>query len=259
MMEFRRNQAVRPRARLLRGADGRLRPADVDGGNIGDIWAEQKRIRLAEAIERDRKKADKKKQRIQPKEVVVKIGLPKLKLPRVPRVKLPKVSKKLMFLAGGAVVVLALGITAYSLLGGHKEAKPAAGGVLNAQNQQPDYRTVLPAGKSIEDLGGWARVSPPDKAPVFAYVDTIGGVQINVSEQPLPEAFKKDTDSEVNKLAEQFGASQKFVVDGTTVHKGTSAKGPQSVIFAKDGLLLLVRASTELTEEQWAAYISALQ
>jgi hypothetical protein len=38
----------------------------------------------------------------------------------------------------------------------------------------PEYTTVLPANKNIGELGGWTRVSPPDRNPVFAYIDKIG-------------------------------------------------------------------------------------
>ena len=51
------------RLNLARGADGRLRKSeDTD---IGDLWAEQERIRLRQAIEDDKRKVEKKKKRQQ--------------------------------------------------------------------------------------------------------------------------------------------------------------------------------------------------
>jgi hypothetical protein len=122
----------------------------------------------------------------------------------------------------------------------------------------PDYATVLPAGKSINDYGGWTRVSPPDRNPVFAYLDKIGHTPINVSEQPLPDAFKSDTAAQVAQLAQGFKANEKIVVGSTTVYIGTSAKGPQSIIFSKNNLLILIKSSLKVENDQWKVYINSL-
>ena len=134
-------------------------------------------------------------------------------------------------------------------------------GVLDANEvaQTPDFATVLPEGKDINQLGGWARVSPPDKDPAFAYVDVLDGIQLNVSQQQLPDSFKRDKDAELAKLAEQFSANQNITVGETVVYIGTSSKGPQSVITSIDGLLILIKSAGPLTNEQWSSYIASLE
>lgn len=122
----------------------------------------------------------------------------------------------------------------------------------------PEYTTLLPSGKSINDLGGWTRVSPPDRNPVFAYVDTIDMHTINVSQQPLPDDFKQDTATQVSQLAQSFNATEKITVGDTTVYIGTSEKGPQSVIFTKNNLLILIKSTTKISDDQWAKYINTL-
>jgi len=117
---------------------------------------------------------------------------------------------------------------------------------------------VLPAGKSIEDFGGWTRVSPPKRDPVFAFVDRIGGIPINVSEQRLPTDFKDDPDDQLRDLALAFGASKSIDAAGTIVYIGTSAKGPQSVIFRKGDLLVLIKASAAVPDDEWKKYIKSL-
>ncbi|MET0779606.1 MAG: hypothetical protein ABWY71_02105 [Candidatus Saccharimonadales bacterium] len=300
MTERRFDSNQRPRPVFTRGADGRLRPAS-EQSDIGDVWAEQRRIRLAEAIEADKLKAAKKakkqqkggrffsrrkitgatpvtvqpKQANQPKEIALTISLPSLpdlsKLPKLPSPvaiykKLPKPGKKPLLISGGVVAVALVGFGVYSLVG-NKPSPEVSGkghaGVLSANNQAvqtPEYPTILPEGKDIAELGGWGRVSPPDKDPVFAYVDTKGGVKLMVSEQPLPANLKADTNGEVAKLAKQFSANDKLdVAGGIPAYVGTSHTGPQSVVVAKHELLILIRSDTKLSNTQWVEYINSLQ
>jgi len=123
----------------------------------------------------------------------------------------------------------------------------------------PGYNTVLPEGKSINSLGGWERISPPNTEPVFAYTDTIDGVSVSVSQQPLPESFKADVTGKVSELAEKFNATKKITADAVTVYLGTSAQGPQSAIFTKDNLLILIKSQENIKDDAWANYIKSLR
>lgn len=123
----------------------------------------------------------------------------------------------------------------------------------------PAYKTLLPAGKTIVQLGGWTRVSPSNVDPVYAFIDKIGETPINLSQQPLPKEFQADTDEQIANLAADFQADEKFTVGNTTVYIGTSAKGPQSVIFAKNNLLVLIKSSVQISNDKWSSYINSLQ
>jgi len=122
----------------------------------------------------------------------------------------------------------------------------------------PQYKTVLPGGKSISELGGWTRVSPPDKDPVFAYTDKINNVSIGVSQQPLPQSFKTDTASHVTDLAKKYNATTEITTSDTVAYLGTSTKGPQSVIFTKKGLLILIKSQKKIDNAAWKDYIESL-
>lgn len=122
----------------------------------------------------------------------------------------------------------------------------------------PGYRTVLPDGKTIDELGGWKRVSPPEKEPVFAYTDQINDVSIGVSQQPLPQSFKSDTASRVADLAKKYNATTEVIIGDTTVYIGTSVKGPQSVIFAKKDLLILIKSQKKIENAAWKEYVLSL-
>lgn len=135
----------------------------------------------------------------------------------------------------------------------------AANRPVGLQPGAPDYPTLLPASKSIEELGGWHRVSPPDKNPVYVYADSIGGTSISVSQQPLPEEFKTDTAEKVRLLAADFNANEKVTVGSTIVFIGKSAEGPESVIFHKDNLLILIKSRGGINNAQWANYIKELR
>ncbi len=124
----------------------------------------------------------------------------------------------------------------------------------------PDYDTLLPKDTSIGELGGWQRVSPPDSNPVFAYIDTIDQTQISVSQQPLPNNFSTNPDKEVKELALGFNASNRRVADDATVYFiGTSTKGPQSVILAKDKILILMKSTAQIKDASWGYYIASLE
>lgn len=194
-----------------------------------------------------------------------KIALPKL--PKLPAAKLHnrlrRIPKKVYLWGGIILVVLLVGWA--SLIITDKLRKTGTTfftkngtAVTELGQEQPTFDTVLPKGKSIADFGGWTRVSPSDRNAVFAYVDHIGKVQINVSEQPLPDAFDGDIENQIGYLAKGYHADVKIDADGTDVYVGTSAKGPQSVIFTKNGLLMLIKSSAKISDDDWAAYVRSL-
>ncbi len=121
-----------------------------------------------------------------------------------------------------------------------------------------EYQTVLPEGKSISELGGWKRVSPPKSDPVFAYADKIGDTPISVSQQPLPESFKDNIDNQVAELAKKFNATTKIDAGSTKVYIGTSTKGPQSVILTKNNLLILIKSQKKIDDKSWTKYADSL-
>ncbi len=171
--------------------------------------------------------------------------------------------------AGTVAAVAIVAIGGYQLLGTHNPdqlgaAIGSAGSsssstVVKRGVSSPDYQTILPAGKTIQELGGWGRISPPHKNPVYAYIDNVSKVQIDVSEQPLPANFQSGTADKVAQLAQNFNANEKIAAGGTTIYIGTSSNGPQSVIFSKDNLLVLIKSAATISNSQWATYVNSLQ
>lgn len=122
----------------------------------------------------------------------------------------------------------------------------------------PTYATILPDGKSIKKLGGWKRVSPPKSDPVFAYLDTIDGVAISVSEQSMPKSFQQDPVGQTAELAKKFNATDKVMSGATAVYIGTNVKGPQSVVFTKDNVLVLIKSAATIQDVSWTNYVALL-
>lgn len=122
----------------------------------------------------------------------------------------------------------------------------------------PSFQTILPAGQSITSLGGWHRVTPPGEDPVFAYSDTIDSVPVSVSEQPVPDTFKRDIPSAIADLAKQYNATVKLKAGDTVVYVGTSAKGPQSTILTKHSLLILIKSKSQIDNGSWTDYVNSL-
>jgi hypothetical protein len=165
--------------------------------------------------------------------------------------------------AGGIVFAIALvAFSSYYLITNRSTSVAADNKITRSPREllrgTPDYPTRLPHGKTIDDLGGWTLVSPPDRNPVYAYVDRIDEVQINVSQQPLPDDFLTDTEERIELLARGYKASEKITVGDTVVHIGTSSLGPQSVIFYKDNLLVLIKSTVKISSDKWASYINTL-
>jgi hypothetical protein len=171
--------------------------------------------------------------------------------------KVSKRNKKIVIVVLVAIILLG----GYSLISNHPDKSFSSQNATSTQKGglikgTPNFSVLSPNGKSINDLGGWIR---SDKRPLFVYLDKVDGIQINVSQQPLPSDFKNDTANQVNQLAEAYNASAKITVGGVLVHIGTSKKGVQSVIFNKNNLLVLIVSNDQIKNDQWANYINSLQ
>ena len=162
-----------------------------------------------------------------------------------------KTHKKIALVTGAALVVILVGIVLAVLQGGKTE--PDTAPIV----EDTGFQTILPSGKTIKDLGGWERISPLNTAPVFAYADKIDDVSISISQQPLP--FTGNIDEQVGQLAAAYSATNTLDASGTKVYIGTSAKGPQSTIFSKKDLLVLIKSQAKINNESWTRYISSLQ
>jgi hypothetical protein len=128
--------------------------------------------------------------------------------------------------------------------------------VLSDATTKPDFDYSLPKGKDAE-VDQAVKYDATKK--VVNFVDSIGGVQITVSQQPLPAGFEENTQDKVQKLAEDFSATHPLTTATPTAYLGTDSKGPQTVIFAKKKLLVFIQSANKIDDHDWAEYITNLQ
>jgi len=201
-----------------------------------------------------KKPTDKKRLEI----TLVLPSLPKLKVVKKIKTKLNTRRRKVV-----AIVILCIifaAIMSWYFLFGHNNmtSKNTPSAKITLAKGTPNFDTILPDGKSSNDVGGWTRVSPPTSNAVYAYVDKIGTIQISVSEQPLPDNFKTNSENQIQQLAEAQGASEKITLGSVTIHIGTYDGGLQRAIFTKDNLLVLITSNNTVSNNQWASYVNSL-
>lgn len=154
-------------------------------------------------------------------------------------------NKKYQLIAGGIVLMGAAAVT-------YVVARP------KPDTSSPTYDVVLPVRRTAEDLGGWRRTSPADSEPVYAYSDEIDDTGIIVSQQPIPDQHKGNVADWVEKVAKGFSATTVIEAGGTDVYIGRSARGPQSLIFTKNNVLILIKSQKTISQEAWVQYINSL-
>lgn len=108
-------------------------------------------------------------------------------------------------------------------------------------------------------MGGWQKLTPPDSAPAYVFIDSIDGVGISVSQQELPASLKDNNGAKVAEVAKSYNATKTIYADSTKVYIGTNADGPQSVIFTKNNLLVLIKSRAVIQDQSWVAYINSLK
>ena len=165
-------------------------------------------------------------------------------------------SRKLV-LWGSVIIVGAVCIAGAVLFAaGHRRTATEPTEVLSENTSKPDFAYSLPKG---DEGQADKKVRYDEKRKLVNFVDSIGGVSITVSQQPLPGGFADNAEDKVRKLAADFSATQVLATANPTAYLGTSAEGPQTVIFSKKGLLVFMYSASKIDDHDWAEYITNLQ
>ncbi|MGH7218499.1 MAG: hypothetical protein ACREGE_03615 [Candidatus Microsaccharimonas sp.] len=123
----------------------------------------------------------------------------------------------------------------------------------------PEFRALLPAATSIDDLGGWNKQTSPGGEVYFVFLDTINTTTIRVSQQELPESLQKNTSTSIAELAKGYNANRTLDVGNTKVFIGINTKGQQSIIFTRNSLLVLIVSEQTIPDDAWTQYIENLR
>lgn len=123
----------------------------------------------------------------------------------------------------------------------------------------PSFSALLPKDTTISKLGGWRKLASPDGTTAYVYSDSIDGTSISVSQQSLPDSLKDSDGTKLADMAKSFNATKVMTAGATKVYIGTSASGPQSVIFSKNDILVMIKSAAVIKDASWTSYITSLR
>ena len=171
--------------------------------------------------------------------------------------RLPKPSRRQIVGSSLVATVLMVGGAGTLLFNRSKTSDTPQTGVLAEVTERPSYSYVLPNGDESETES--KKVAYNAQRQVVSFTDTVGGVQVTVSQQPLPAGFQEDTDTKVEKLAKDFSATDVLSTASPKAYIGTSVDGPQTVIFYKADALVFIKSADTIDKPEWAEYITRLK
>jgi hypothetical protein len=270
-----------PKARLVRNRDGSLRPVANDDktDQLKQIWGKQSATLeiTAPSLKQDlqlafgsiKKRANKRKQSaatvtVRPQKQASQNNVKSITI-NIPAFKVPtNFNKKLLankyFIAGASLVVLS-GIIWLVWPGGNQEQAQTEPAQVAGQVQyrvKPSFSVMSPSGDGVDNLGGYALISPAGEPNVYAYIDEIDNVPIKVSQQELPSEIYNN-DARVRELASGFNATEQIRVDDRSAYVGKSIDGPQAVIFVRENILVLIASDSEIPNKSWVDYLGNLR
>jgi hypothetical protein len=149
------------------------------------------------------------------------------------------------------IIVAVLGIALFTDIGRGSDnpAVPEA----SALRTEPSFLPLLPAAEESSATHYDA------KRNLVSYTTSFSGSRITVSQQPIPENFKGDSNA-LSKAAEKISATQRVDTDRGPVYMYTNDKnGEQLAVHAGEGVLLFIRTDTALNESAWKSFIEQLQ
>lgn len=257
--------------------EGTHTESSSDGGSIFGIWEDQRRIqaeedRMAKELAATKKKAKELSKTLRKHRYgemkedslgKIKKGSNKLskhiqKSSKVIQKRTPA-KKKITIL----VIVLALLIMAYLIF---LRSKPSTNSTLGESTEnsavtqelpieKPIFSILIPIGSTEQDLD-IKRTNPPGSAASYTFIDNLDGSEVlfQVTQQEIPQNFN------LEKTATDFQANNIIQIDDSRVYHGLSDKTKvQSLVFIKNGKLVLISSPQKFTDDQWAGYITGLK
>ncbi len=243
---------------------------DDEDDDIFGVWQKQQEIKqdrkAREAAAKLAKKAEKlaakerkkaRKASGEPQEIAISLSLPKA--PKLPK-RLPgyKSEYKKQYIVGVSLLAIPLLVLSIGLFAHNSATKDSKKTDVLGQKTvaaKPDFSTIKPT--TTENQATALKYDASKKVATFN--DVLASVPITVSQQPLPSDFKSDPTGKVENLAKQFNANDKISVSDATAFSGISIKGPQTVIFTKNDLLVFIFADKKIDTLTWSKYIESMR
>lgn len=125
-------------------------------------------------------------------------------------------------------------------------------------DEVPEFKILYPKNKP-DDFTAVTRKTPTGLL-LHTYADNIDGIEIEVTQQQLPDSFKSAPFVELEKMAKNFQATDIIQIDEAFVYHGLDEKTRvQSLFTVISDTLISIRSAEKISDDQWAAYILALE
>jgi hypothetical protein len=185
--------------------------------------------------------------------VSIQISIPKF---HAPKFRVPWRQVRYYGVLTVGCVVLAIGARAsLGLL--DKNDKPSVQGA--STETAPTYKPAVPEEKKEVITADPSKSAYDAQRKLYAYKDQFMGAQLTVSQQPLPEAFKKNP-ADVVKAADSINAKEKFETAFGPAYKGYDEKAAtERVVFVYRDLLMFVQSNKKFDSDTWKIYIEGLR
>lgn len=132
--------------------------------------------------------------------------------------------------------------------------------ITKLENTKPELKLVVPSTKTIEQIGGWSKISLSSGDIFYQYADTIDTITIKVGQQKLPAQYQDDTENKLLDLAKSISANEKVMAGSTSFYIFTSPdkNHAQLITLVKNNLLISISSNAKIANESWINYINSL-
>lgn len=189
-------------------------------------------------------------------EVSVNLSIPKVPLKKYARRYKSSTYAKIMSVIIAVILVNVIAVSVVKKNNSSNDVKGAVAGQ-DGKSKSPDYKPLLPSGTAANTVSG--NFSYDSEKKVTSFSDKIGEEEVTISQQPLPQDFKDNPDGRVEIFAKNANFNELIQTKSGRAHIGTSIKGPQSVVFHREGLLVFLRSEKKILNTDWVRYIDSLQ
>lgn len=180
-----------------------------------------------------------------------------ISLPKLPKIRVQWRQLRYYVVLFASCLVLAIGVRASLGLFNKNNDKPAVQGA--STEKSPTYKPVYPEDKKDSIASDSAKSAYDPQRKLYAYKDIYLGAQLTISQQPLPEAFKKNP-ADIVKAADSINAKEKFETAFGTAYKGYDEKtAVERVVFAYRDLLVFIQSNKKFDADTWKLYIESLR
>ncbi|MDB5169601.1 MAG: hypothetical protein JWO41_957 [Candidatus Saccharibacteria bacterium] len=124
---------------------------------------------------------------------------------------------------------------------------------------KPAFKPVTPAAKTELADGEAGKTSYDTAKKTFSYADSIKGMDITVSQQPLPTSFGS-AEKAVTSIAKSLSATQAVVTNRGTGYIATDPKShAQTVVYSFNNLLIFINSPFSQQSGDWKVYLENLK